>query len=72
MNAAHIRAAAAGENLARASGDVDRSVAVAIAMLMQSPTHRANILGDAYTSVGVGTVTGADGVTIFVAEFIGE
>jgi len=58
-----------GENLARVSGDVERSVAVAIEHLMDSPTHRANILSASFTDVGVAAFTGDDGVTIFTTIF---
>jgi uncharacterized protein YkwD len=58
-----------GENLARVSGDVNRSVEVAIAKLMESPTHRANILHTGYTHVGVAAVTDDQGVTVFVTVF---
>lgn len=69
--AAGLRFSALGENLARVSGDEDRSVAVAIDKLMQSPPHRANILSAAYTQVAVGAVTDEDGVTVFTTVFAG-
>lgn len=59
----------AGENLAvnfYESGDVDQA-------WMNSPTHRANILKDGFTEIGIGvangTYKGRD--TIFVAQFFG-
>jgi pyruvate ferredoxin oxidoreductase beta subunit len=70
--ASGLTAAAGGENLARVSGDAQTSVVVALTHLMDSPTHRANILGHDYSEVGVAAITDADGVSIFVAIFIGR
>ena len=70
--AAGIRLGAGGENLARVSGNLERSVEVTITKLMESPTHRANILYARYSRVGVAAVTDDDGVTIFVAIFADE
>lgn len=72
LNASGLTAAAGGENLARVSGDAQTSVVVALTHLMDSPTHRANILGHDYSEVGVAAITDADGVSIFVAIFIGR
>jgi uncharacterized protein YkwD len=71
VNEAGIELTAGGENLAKISGDVERSVTVAITKLMESPTHAANILGVYYDSVGVAAVTDERGVTIFVTIFLG-
>lgn len=71
VNEAGIPLTAGGENLAKISGDVERSVTVAITKLMESPTHAANILGVQYDSVGVAAVTDERGVTIFVTIFLG-
>lgn len=68
LNRQGIRVKSGGENLARVSGDEERSVAVAILHLMESPTHRANILGK-YSEVGVAAVTDEAGVTVFTAIF---
>jgi uncharacterized protein YkwD len=67
--AAGLRLTAGGENLARVSGDPLRSVTVATEKLLQSPSHRANIMETRYTRVGVGAATGADGVTVFTSIF---
>lgn len=69
--AAGLRFSAIGENLARVSGDAERSVAVAIEKLMESPSHRANILNTLFAKAAVGAVTGADGVTVFTTVFSG-
>ncbi len=71
VNAAGIALTAGGENLARLSGDEERSVFVAITKLMESPTHAANILGGYFEEVGVAAVTDEHGVTIFVTIFLG-
>lgn len=71
VNEAGIALTAGGENLAKISGDVERSVTVAITKLMESPTHAANILGVHYDLVGVAAVTDERGVTIFVTIFLG-
>lgn len=68
---AGLRFKAVGENLARISGDADRSVAVAIEKLMGSNFHRAVILNPLYTRVGVGAVTDENGVTVFTTVFAG-
>jgi len=71
VNAAAIPLTAGGENLAKISGDVERSVTIAITKLMESPTHAANILSGYFDSVGVAAVTDERGLTIFVAIFLG-
>ena len=71
MAAAGLRFSAIGENLARVSGDAERSVAVAIEKLMESASHRANNLNTAFSAAAVGAVTGADGVTVFTTVLSG-
>ena len=60
---------ALGENLANVSDDVERSVAIAMEALMESAVHRDNILGGAYTRVGVGVAVGAEGAVIVTMLF---
>jgi len=69
LNRDGIRVRSGGENLARVAGTEERSVAIAIQHLMDSPTHRANILGP-YREVGVAAVTDEAGVTVFTAIFV--
>lgn len=69
LSANQTRLSGGGENLARVAGDVERSVSVAVSALMDSPTHRANIVNSAFTDVGVAAVTDASGVTVFVTIF---
>lgn len=64
-----IRVSGGGENLARVSGDVTRSVSIAVEHLMESPTHRANILAEFFDEIGVAAMTTDDGVTVFVTIF---
>jgi uncharacterized protein YkwD len=72
INDAGIPLTAGGENLAKISGDIERSVMVAITKLMESPSHAANIVSEHYDSVGVAAVTDDRNVTIFVTIFIGN
>jgi uncharacterized protein YkwD len=69
LAAAGVTYSAGGENLAKVAGDSATSVTLAIQALMDSPTHRDNILGGAYTHVGVGAVTDSEGITIFTTIF---
>ncbi len=55
----------AGENLAR--GDVE--VEMIIQGLMASKGHRANLLGEQYTELGVGLATGAKDVIYYTQVF---
>lgn len=55
----------AAENVAKAS-----SVAEAQRLLSQSPSHRANMLDPAFTSVGIGTARGGDGAYYVVEIFV--
>lgn len=57
----------AGENLAG-----NKSVPGAMAALMQSPGHRANILDPRFTHVGVGIAYGSAYGNIYVQEFLQE
>lgn len=61
--------AVGGENLAKVYGDTDQSVRVAIEALMDSSSHRDNILDERYRYVGVGSVTNEAGMTIFTMIF---
>ncbi len=65
MRAVGIDYAHAGENLAESS-----TVERAHAGLMNSPGHRANILHDRYTHIGIGVVDGAPYGKMFVQHFI--
>lgn len=69
LAATGTRVLGGGENLARVSGDEANSVAIAIAHLMDSATHRANILNTRFDEVGVAAMTDADGVTVFTTIF---
>ena len=69
MIAFEVPFGALGENLANVSGDVERSVAIAMEALMASPVHRDNILGGAYTRVGVGVAVTAEGAVIITMLF---
>lgn len=55
----------AGENLADAPSAED-----AFQALMESPSHRANLLNPTYDAMGIGAVDGGDYGTIFVQEFM--
>jgi len=57
----------AGENLGMHS-----SVAAAERMLMNSPGHRANILGKDFSEVGIGVCRGPDGSLYVVQVFVGR
>lgn len=56
----------AGENLG-----MNGSLAAAERMLMNSPAHRANILGKDFAEVGVGVRFAADGSAYVVQVFVG-
>lgn len=56
----------AGENLGMNGG-----VAAAERMLMNSPAHRANILGKDYAEVGIGVRSATDGSVYVVQVFVG-
>jgi len=57
----------AGENIAG-----NKSVAGAMAALMQSPGHKANILDPRFTHVGVGIAYGSSYGNLYVQEFLQE
>jgi uncharacterized protein YkwD len=60
----------AGENLALNNFSDSESPERAVALLMTSPTHKANILDTAFTRVGVGEVTHPDGRRIYTMIFL--
>jgi uncharacterized protein YkwD len=61
----------AGENLALNNFDVSESPERAVAALMRSPTHKANMLEDGFTHAGVGEVLAPDGRHIYSIIFVG-
>ena len=61
----------AGENLAMNNYAASESAARAVISLMNSPTHRANLLADDFFRIGIGEVTTADGRHIFSMIFLG-
>jgi uncharacterized protein YkwD len=61
MDGNHIPYISAGENLAENNYDAGQTVGVANTGLMNSPTHRANILNAGFTQVGIG-LSGPDPV----------
>lgn len=61
----------AGENLAMNNYDVSESPERATKSLMNSPTHRANILANDFFRVGIGEVTDARGRHFFTMIFLG-
>ena len=69
FNAAGYRYTYAGENLAKDFGSTDRMMAA----WMNSPTHKANIIGDKYQEIGIaivpGTLTGSE--TVLVVQLFG-
>jgi uncharacterized protein YkwD len=58
----------AGENLARASSQDAGIVSRLDQALMNSPTHRANILEPSFNMVAIGAATGPDGNRLAFAE----
>jgi uncharacterized protein YkwD len=61
----------AGENLARTSSQDSATVSRLNDALMNSPTHRANILEPAFNQLAVGAATGLDGRLAFAEIFRG-
>ena len=61
----------AGENLARNNYPDDETVAVAIRDLMASEGHRANILNEHFTRMGVGTAIDSEGIRYYTMLFVG-
>ena len=58
----------AGENLARNNAPGASSIDYAINGFMNSPSHRANVLG-AFTYIGIGATTDWNGFTYFAVVF---
>ncbi|HZS25388.1 MAG TPA: CAP domain-containing protein [Gaiellaceae bacterium] len=71
----HVAARTAGENLAWGAGAYGSPGAIVRAWLA-SPEHRANLLGAAYTRIGIGLVRGRfdgqPGTTVVTADFAGS
>jgi len=61
----------AGENLALNNYSVDQAAERAMTALMNSPTHRANILADDYFRIGIGEISTPDGRHFFTMIFLG-
>jgi uncharacterized protein YkwD len=61
----------AGENLAMNNWSAETSANEAIRGLMNSPTHKANILAGDFSRIGVGEVSTADGLHYFTMIFLG-
>ena len=71
MDGNHIPYQTAGENLAENNYNASQTVTVANTGLMNSPTHRANILGPSYQQVGIGMAgPSASGQYVFVQLFL--
>ncbi len=60
----------AGENLAMNNWPAETAANEAIRGLMNSPTHRANILAGDFSRIGVGEITAADGRHFFTMIFL--
>ncbi len=60
----------AGENLAMNNWPADTAANEAIRGLMNSPTHRANILAGDFSRIGVGEIASADGRHFFTMIFL--
>lgn len=60
----------AGENLAMNNWPAETSVAEAMNGLMNSPTHRANILAGDFTRIGIGEITTSDRRHYFTMIFL--
>lgn len=61
----------AGENLAMNNYPAGQAVGVALEGLMNSPTHRANLLAGDFSRIGVGEVTDGEGRHYFTMIFLG-
>ena len=61
----------AGENLAMNNTPIERSPQRAIEGLMNSATHRANLLADDFFRVGIGEITTSDGLHYYTMIFLG-
>jgi uncharacterized protein YkwD len=62
----------AGENLAFNTYSAEMTVEAAEQALMQSPTHRDNLLRTDFTHLGVGVAIGADGRYLYTQLFTRE
>ncbi|MGI8424849.1 MAG: CAP domain-containing protein [Chloroflexota bacterium] len=60
----------AGENLAYNYQPLNKTVAAAEVALMNSPSHRANILREDFSHIGVGMAVGTDGKVVFTQLFM--
>ncbi len=61
----------AGENLAMNNYPAEQAATVALEGLMNSPTHRANLLAGDFSRVGIGEITDAQGRHYFTMIFLG-
>jgi uncharacterized protein YkwD len=61
----------AGEDLARNNYGYDQAPSRAMAALMNSSAHRANILDGDFTRIGIGEYTTADGMHYYAMIFLG-
>ena len=64
--------ALAGENIARNNYPESQAASTAMTGFMNSSGHRANILDGRFKLVGIGEVSGADGMKYFAVVFAGE
>lgn len=69
LGAAGLEYRLAGENLARLGGDPRTAAARADWALMNSPTHRANILEPSFNRLAIGEATDGAGHIIFAQIF---
>lgn len=69
LAAAHVGYRLAGENLARSSTDDPATIDRIEQALMQSPTHRQNILDATYTRVAIGAAADPSGRIAFAEIF---
>ena len=69
LSEANLSYGLAGENLARASFDDSGVVQRVESALMQSPTHRRNILEKTFTRVAIGAATNSSGFITFAEVY---
>jgi uncharacterized protein YkwD len=69
LSASGLAFTLAGENLARVPSQLPDAAGRADQLLMNSPTHRANILEPAFDAVAIGTAMDADGRVVFAQVF---
>ena len=55
-----------GENIAESNGDTPESI---VKLWMESPEHKANILRDKFTEIGVGIARNAKGEVYYTQVF---